>query len=463
MIATPRTLTDRADASADAQALRTERAIALLRFFVLSVVVIVYLSSDGVRVASGSAAIVLLILAGVYAFVCLIVSTTDEGSSAAIRWTTVVIDVGLVSLWIQAAGGGTNEFWTLYLIVIVATALRFGILETIAVSIAVAVLHTAVLLSSEGLWATRLYRPTLLVAAGFAVGILAYQRAEQRRRRFEVEALAESTARELGQERAEVARLRKVDLARTEFVGVAAHELRTPLAGILGVLGTLKEHGRTLDDAIRVDLIEGAEAQAERLSRLVEDLLTISRIEDGVLRLSMVPLDPRELVSDAARASRTSERVRIEVGTPEPVVCDADAMIRVLTNLLDNARKYSPGDAPIVVGLSREDGRMRFAVRDAGPGIPEEDREAIFERFRRADAAGRAGAGLGLYICLGLIEAHGGQLEVGRSPEGGAEFSFWLPVRAPGERDVGVASASHDRRLGDDDVTQFTANAGTVL
>lgn len=452
-------------ADRDAQA-RTERAIALLRFFVLSVVVVVYLSAEGVRLASGSAPVVLLILACLYAFVCLLVSTTDEGSSNAIRWMTVLIDLGLITLWVQAAGGGTSEFWTLYLIVIVAAALRFGILETIAVSIGVAVLHTAVLLGTEGLWTTRLYRPTLLVAAGFAVGILAYQRAEQRRKRFEVEAIAESTARELGQERAEVARLRQVDLARTEFVGVAAHELRTPLAGILGVLGTLKEHGGALEDTIRVDLIEGAEAQAERLSRLVEDLLTISRIDDGVLRLSMVALDPRDLISDAARASGTSERLRLQLGTSEPVICDADAMVRVLTNLLDNARKYSPNDAPIVVALSREGDRMRFAVRDAGAGVADEDREAIFERFRRADAMGKPGAGLGLYICLGLIKAHGGQLEVGRSPEGGAEFSFWLPVRAPGEQDVDVGPAPADREIRKDDVpdvSHVTVSAERVV
>ena len=90
---------------------------------------------------------------------------------------------------------------------------------------------------------------------------------------------------------------------------------------------------------MRVELIDGAETQAERLTRLVEDLLTVSRIQDGVLRLSMEPVDPRDLIADAARASSTTERLRLELDAPARVVCDADAIVRVLTNLFDNARE----------------------------------------------------------------------------------------------------------------------------
>ena len=218
---------------------------------------------------------------------------------------TLAIDVALITAWIEATGGGRSEFWTLYLIVIVAVALRFGIVETVGVAVGLAVLLLAQLVEHGVLWTSRLYRPTLLLVAGFAIGVLSLQRADQRQKRFEMEAIAESRARQLGRERAEVERLRKVDLARTEFVGVAAHELRTPLAAILGVLSTLKEHGAVLEDRVRVDLIDGAEAQAERLTRLVEDLLTVSRIQDGVLRLSMEPVDLRDLIADAARASST--------------------------------------------------------------------------------------------------------------------------------------------------------------
>jgi signal transduction histidine kinase len=259
-----------------------------------------------------------------------------------------------------------------------------------------------------------------------------------------MEAIAESRARQLGKERAEVERLRKVDLARTEFVGVAAHELRTPLAAILGVLSTLKEHGAVLEDRVRVGLIDGAEAQAERLTRLVEDLLTVSRIQDGVLRLSMEHVDLRELIADAGRASGAAERLRLEPDAPTWVVCDADAIVRVLTNLFDNARKYSPEGTPIDVRVGGDDRRVTVDVRNAGSGIAPEDREAIFERFRRADGSGAPGAGLGLYISRGLVRAHGGELEVGDAPEGGAALTFWLPVLDPGEREVSVGPSDDD-------------------
>jgi two-component system sensor histidine kinase KdpD len=232
------------------------------------------------------------------------------------------------------------------------------------------------------------------------------------------------------------------------------------------VLSTLREHGAVLDDDVRVELIDGAESQAERLTRLVEDLLTVSRIQDGVLRLSMEPVDPRDLIADAARASGTADRLRLDVDDPDRVVCDADATVRVLTNLLDNARKYSLEATPIVVTVSTGERRVRFSVRDAGRGVAEADREAIFERFRRADDSGAPGAGLGLYISRGLIRAHGGELEVGDAPEGGALFTFSFPLLAPGEREVAIggSDATDDRTPGTPsaDAPAFVVNHVTV-
>ena len=424
--------------------LRTKRTIALLRICVLAVVTVLSLSSAGIQTVAGPAAPVLVFDAFVYALTCLVLSTRGGEASPWGRAVTFAIDVALITAWIVVTGGGRSEFWTLYLIVIAAVALRFGIVETIGAAVGLAVLLLAQLVEQGALWTSKLYRPTMLLVAGFAIGMLSLQRADQRQKRFEMEAIAESRARQLGRERAEVERLRKVDLARTEFVGVAAHELRTPLAAILGVLTTLKEHGAVLEDRVRVDLIDGAEAQAERLTRLVEDLLTVSRIQDGVLRLSMESVDLRELITDAGRASGAAERLRLEPDAPASVVCDADAIVRVLTNLFDNARKYSPAGTPIGVRVAGDDRRVTVDVRNAGSGIAPEDREAIFERFRRADGSGAPGAGLGLYISRGLVRAHGGELEVGDVPEGGAAFTFWLPVLDPGERAVSVGPSGDD-------------------
>jgi signal transduction histidine kinase len=438
--------------------LRTERSIALIRVTVLAVVTAIYISSIGIRRSLGPGAIVVLTLACIYALVFVLVSATPQGSSLKVRVFTLLVDVGLITLWIEATGGPESEFWTLYLIVIVSVGLRFGPVETLAVTAALALLNTFLQLGGEASDSfPLLYRPTLLILAGFAVGVLAHQRAVQRKERNMATAVAESRAQELGKERAEVARLRQVDLARSEFVAVAAHEFRTPLAAIIGVLSTLRTHGATLQPQVRTELIDGASAQAERLARLVEDLLTVSRIEDGVLRLSMVPIDVRSLISEAARASGTTGRVNVELHRMDPIVCDVDAMIRVLTNLLDNARKYSPEGERIGLDVTQDDGIVRFAVRDSGPGVPEEERDAIFERFRRGEETGKPGAGLGLYISRGLVQAHGGELTVGDAPEGGAEFAFWLPRQTPGELAIPVGPVSAET---DDGVKQVTVAAG---
>jgi len=123
--------------------------------------------------------------------------------------------------------------------------------------------------------------------------------------------------------------------------------------------------------------------------------------------------------------------VNVELHRADAVWCDPDAVVRVLTNLLDNARKYSPEGARIVLSVSQDAGAVRFAVRDSGPGIKAADRASVFERFHRLEEGSlKPGAGLGLYISRGLVEAHGGTIAVGEASGGGAEFSFTIPRRS---------------------------------
>ena len=451
------------EATMRSSAVRTERSIALLRITVLAAVIAVALGSTGIHQTLGAAEGIVLLLAGVYAFACLFVSASDEGGTLRILFATLLIDVALITMWIAATGGPRSDFWALYLIVVVSVGLRFGRLETIGAAIGLALLYAAVLMGGRVEDAAMLYRPTLLVLAGVAVGVLTQHLTDQRRERLAATVVAESAARALGAERREVERLRRVDLARSEYVAVAAHELRTPLAAILGVLATLKSHGSVLEEPVREELIEGATVQTERLSRLVEELLTLSRIEDGVLRMSLVAAEVEELVTEAARASSTKDRLTVRIEGNGSVVCDVDAVIRVLTNLLDNARKYSPADAPITLAVSEDPDRVRFSVRDAGPGIPASDREAIFERFRRGGTT-KPGSGLGLYISRGLVHAHGGELSVRAAPGGGSEFMFWLPRGTPGKRAVAVGTPA-DLRVSaiaglELDVTNLTVPTG---
>lgn len=451
------------EATMRSSAVRTERSIALLRITVLAAVIAVTLGSTGIHQTLGAAEGIVLLLAGVYAFACLFVSANDEGATLRILFATLLIDVALITMWIAATGGPRSDFWALYLIVVVSVGLRFGRLETIGAAIGLALLYAAVLMGGRVEDAAMLYRPTLLVLAGVAVGVLTQHLTDQRRERLAATVVAESAARALSAERREVERLRRVDLARSEYVAVAAHELRTPLAAILGVLATLKSHGSVLEEPVREELIDGATVQTERLSRLVEELLTLSRIEDGVLRMSLVASEAEELVTEAARASSTKDRLTVRIEGDGSVVCDVDAVIRVLTNLLDNARKYSPADAPITLAVSEDPDRVRFSVRDAGPGILASDREAIFERFRRGGTT-KPGSGLGLYISRGLVQAHGGELSVRAAPGGGSEFMFWLPRGTPGERAVAVGTPA-DLRVSaiaglELDVTNLTVPTG---
>jgi signal transduction histidine kinase len=411
-------------------ALRGERSIALIRVSVVVAVMAIYVSSLGIRRSLGPAAVVVLALSAVYGLACLLLLSGHRLPSYRDRVITLFVDLLLVTLWIQSTGGPRSEFWSLYLIVVVSAALRFRLLETAGIALGVTSLHVSVTLAEGGLDGSQLiYRTTLMLATGFAVGVLSYQRAEHRSEREALADLAETRGVELGRERAELDRLRRLDVRRSEYVAIAAHEFRSPLAAIVGVLSTLRTHGAAIDREVREELLEGAAAQAERLGRLVEDLLTVSRIDDGVLRLHLAPADASDLAFDAARASGTADRLRVDVGGVGLVVCDADAVVRVLTNLLDNANKYAPGDAPLALTVSEDDEVVRFEVRDGGTGIPQEEREAVFERFRRLRSSDKPGAGLGLYISRGLVEAHGGTIGVTDAPEGGAAFTFTLPRR----------------------------------
>jgi NtrC-family two-component system sensor histidine kinase KinB len=313
--------------------------------------------------------------------------------------------------------------------------MRFSMVETFFSALGLAVVYVIVLSINGGVTrAVLMSRLPLLLTAGFALGAMAQQRRTHQVERELLAQIAEDRSRALAEEQALVARLREVDLAKSEFVAVASHEFRTPLASILGVLSTLRTHGDGLEPSLREELLAGAEAQALRLARLVDDLLTVSRIEDGALRLDMQPVETDWLVSQAIQVSRTRDRVRAELGGVQKIRCDADQMVRVLTNLIDNARKYSPPEGAIFVTVTEGPSTVSVSVRDEGPGIPKERRAEVFDRFRRlGEKPEKPGAGLGLYITRCLVEAHGGTIRVDEAPGGGANFNFTIP-QAEGEQ-----------------------------
>jgi signal transduction histidine kinase len=245
--------------------------------------------------------------------------------------------------------------------------------------------------------------------------------------------------------------LRRQEAARRSFVATASHELRTPLTMLQGTMELLEEDlrdGGDLEDAH--EQVLRARHELLRLSALASELLDLSRL-DAAVQLRSEPVELGELARAVAAefAVRARERdVEIEV-VPPPAPCwgraDPDAVARVVRILLDNGLRYAPRGAPLRVSAGGEDGRAAIEVSDRGPGIPEEERERIFERFHRGRAAGSAsGFGLGLAIGRELAERMGGQLELSEPHGGrGACFVLVLPPAPPAEADerAGVRAA----------------------
>jgi two-component system OmpR family sensor kinase len=234
-------------------------------------------------------------------------------------------------------------------------------------------------------------------------------------------------------------RLEQAFAARTEseerlrsFIADASHELRTPLASIRGY-AELFRIGAAADPAETANAMRRIEGEAERMGVLVEDLLTLARLDEAPVR-ERRPVELRELARDTvADAGATAPRRAITLIAERPVTVLADPLQlqQVLANLLRNALVHTPDATPIEVSIERARGTATISVRDHGPGVPAAARERLFERFWRAEPGrerGRAGAGLGLAIASAIVDAHHGRIGVHDAPGGGAVFVVELPA-----------------------------------
>ena len=238
-------------------------------------------------------------------------------------------------------------------------------------------------------------------------------------------------------------RARAAERREAEFSSMVSHELRTPLALIRGYAATLLRPPTRLPPDKARRFLEGIDAAAMRLQRLIDNLLSVTRLEEDMFVLAPEPVEVGALVRRAAGASLliAGEERQIEVELPSEslwVLGDPDQLAQVIENLIGNAIKYTPRETAVVVSAHAEAGRVRISVRDHGPGIPEEARERVFEKFFRLveapagdehAASGPRGLGLGLYICRRIVEAHGGQIWVTSAPEGGSIFTVELAAR----------------------------------
>ena len=299
--------------------------------------------------------------------------------------------------------------------------------------------------------ARALYLP--LVASRGVLGVLGVRPADVRAfdvpdQLHQLETFANQTA--LALERAQLAddaheaELRaEAERLRSSLLSSVSHDLRTPLATITGAASLLLTEPH-VDDDTRRELLESVRDEAERLNRLVQNLLEMTRLESGTLRLQHDWHSVEELVGAALRRlgkPLTGRRLDVTLAPDLPLVRMDDVLVeQVLTNLLDNALKYTPAGTPIRIVATASEGRITVEVADRGPGLRPGDEERVFEKFYRGAGTSQRGAGLGLAICKAIVEAHGGRLWAHGLPEGGVAFFFTLPMT---EAPPIVAASTH--------------------
>ncbi|MBU0607991.1 MAG: sensor histidine kinase KdpD [Armatimonadetes bacterium] len=239
--------------------------------------------------------------------------------------------------------------------------------------------------------------------------------------------------------------LRVTENLQSALLNSISHDLRTPLASITGVLSSLTESDAgncqfCLQEGPARELVTVALGEAERLNHLVGNLLDMSRLEAGALRLHEEPSDLQDLVGAVLTqvGDRLGENpVTVDLAPDLPLVpLDFVLIAQVLTNLLDNAAKYAPAGCPIEIGARSTEDALTVTVADRGPGIPDEDLDRVFDKFHRVMRPnGASGTGLGLAISRGIIEAHGGRISAHPRDGGGLEVQFSLPLTVPGGED----------------------------
>lgn len=234
----------------------------------------------------------------------------------------------------------------------------------------------------------------------------------------------------------DIAEQKEQQAMQRDFVSMAAHELRSPLTAIKGFTRTLMARFDELPAEKRARYLSLVNEQSDRLARLVDDLMQVSRIDSHRVSLDRAPLDLADTVRaliEQFRGKWAGRTIELHTdGTMRPANVDAHKIEEVLINLIDNAVKYSPAGAPVGVSVRSAGDEVEVAVRDHGVGIPAHEVAALFKKFSRlAQTSGEvSGTGLGLYIVRGLVEAHGGRVWVSSTPGEGSVFSFSVPALA---------------------------------
>jgi two-component system sensor histidine kinase KdpD len=279
-----------------------------------------------------------------------------------------------------------------------------------------------------------------LLTSGGVVGVLGLRTRQEERLTLDQEALLQTFTSQVAlvieremldeaEKRAEM--LTESERLYTALLNSISHELRTPIATITGAASSLES---TSNVTTRQVLITDIREAADRLNRLVENLLDMSRLESGRLKLKLDWCDVGDLIGVAAsrvEGRMNDRKLTIDIAQDLPLIkLDCSLIEQVFVNLLDNAAAYTPAGTTVQVDAFVENGELYVSILDKGAGIPHDDLERIFEKFYRVPGTATGGTGLGLSISKGLIEAHGGRITAENRPSGGARFTIRLPINA---------------------------------
>jgi two-component system, OmpR family, sensor histidine kinase KdpD len=226
---------------------------------------------------------------------------------------------------------------------------------------------------------------------------------------------------------------RQKEKLQTALLNSISHDLKTPLSSITGSLSALLDSKGVLDDATSQELLETAFAESNRLNHLVNDLLDMTKLESGALKIDREACELRDVLGvtlEQLKEKIGTRDIRIDIPKDFPeIFMDFRFMMKVFFNLIDNAIKYSPADMPIDIKATTFSDKVMIEVKDHGCGIPEADLQRIFEKFYRVARPHQLmGTGLGLSICKGIIEAHGGEISAQNNPDKGAVFIIKIPL-----------------------------------
>ncbi len=375
------------------------------------------------------------LIIGIWAFLNLsmtIAVLTNHYPNRNIQFMWIIIDVAIASLLMYESGGFMSPYAAILFVVVLMGSLRLGLIESIASLLVCSVLYVGVgiahaHISSRTALVDSSSTILLFIVIAFITHLLARELITSHEKQIQHSFDIEKTA---------LQEIRDIEQAKGEFMMLASHELRTPLTKIKGWLSLMQEAGDRLPQDAREEAMNELRIETEHLARLTDNLLSISQLQTGEIRLKTAAVDIEECFRDVLSRfveSANKQRFRFDLSTDAPrVLADHDRLILALACLVDNALKFSPEDEPIDIVSNRSGRYVRIEITDHGRRIPDSDVERVFASFYQVESPlvrQRGGFGVGLYLSRQLIEHMGGKIGIDNT-RGVRGNTFFIQLKA---------------------------------